>query len=698
MRHAAQLCRGLAEAARSLERPYVPRHVPLPSSSYSAAAQSPALPSPPRPDALGGKGEAEPQRAANIAQRLGRGRLRDSVSTGSSSRIHDSRAKTRQPPIAQASLVRKFEAPLQVDSNRSWTQKRQKGVRNSRAVDVKQKWREDGRTGTRPEGGSILPAYVQAKLKRLKAVYPSLSQEQALLLWRTFERTRTFRTYRPQALISWYEDHVWTNERQTADAPHIESAASLCMLLRYAYLRNDLRSLLRVEARAVRSAWLAKDRHRTTAAPGSTKQLGGSEADGVAIWPVHDEDPRRLAHNLKLALAARDGDWIKVEQLLDAHRVARNGGSYHELDAVGWGSLLRFGLGSVETLPKPIATPQPVEEPAPSKGSARKKQPRKATIAEVSVETKERVEEPNEDGDEKRLQAEARVSLTKRLVPQLLRQTRARQDAADEAPGWLLESVLTQLLEHGKSDAVLRIVRLALAETGPQQDPSVRGGSTGMLNLALAACVQDRRITLAETLRVFNSITGSSFGRNLAGRSKQPEGKGEIVPNEESLVLVLKKVRHPLFRASWSRKLLDEFMQRWPHVRLTGRSYRIVLDLCATAPPKPTPDSHAREGGERKVPVSESAPGRARKVIVKATLLERTLLDILTQFESNPRTFHRTTTNRFRFNYTLINLRRIVKLKLASNPQSTQLNHIIHLIHRLQHITRKPPTPKFPAD
>ncbi len=124
----------------------------------------------------------------------------------------------------------------------------------------------------------------------------------------------------------------------------IESAASLCMLLRYAYLRNDLRSLLRVEARAVRSAWLAKDRHRTTSAPGSTKQLGGDEADGVTLWPAHGEDPRRLAHNLKVALAARHGDWIKVEQLLDAHGAARNRGS-HELDAVGWGSLLRFGLG-----------------------------------------------------------------------------------------------------------------------------------------------------------------------------------------------------------------------------------------------------------------------------------------------------------------------------------------------------------------
>jgi hypothetical protein len=559
-------------------------------------------------------------------------------------------------------------------------------------VDAKQKRREDGRTSTRAEGGSILPAYVQAKLKRLKTVYPSLNQEQALLLWRTFERTRTFRTYRPQALISWYEDHVWTTERQTTDAARIESAASLCMLLRYAYLRNDLRSLLRVEARAVRSAWLAKDRHRTTSAPGSTKQLVGDEADGVTLWPAHGEDPRRLAHNLKVALAARHGDWIKVEQLLDAHGAARNRGS-HELDAVGWGSLLRFGLGSVETVTEPIVTPRPVEEPAPSKSSARKKQPRKSAMPEV-VEAKERVEEPKEDGDEKKLQAEARISLTKRLMPQLLRQMTAKQDAAGLAPGWLLDAVLTQLLEHAKSDAVLRIVRLALAETERQQDPLVRGGFTGMLNLALAACVQDRKVTLAETLRIFNSITRASFGRDLAGRSTQAEGKAEIVPNEESLVLVLKKVRHPLFRASWSRKLLDEFVQRWPHVRLTGRSYRMVLDLCATAPPKPTSDSHAREGGERKVAVPGSIPDRARGVIVKATLLERTLLDILARFESNPSTFHRTTTNRFRFNHTLVNLRRIVKLKLATHPQPTQLNHIIHLIHHLQYITRKPSTPK----
>ncbi len=70
-----------------------------------------------------------------------------------------------------------------------------------------------------------------------------------------------------------------------------------------------------------------------------------------------------------------------------------------------------------------------------------------------------------------------------------------------------------------------------------------------------------------------------------------------ITPNEESLILVLKKVRHPLFRTSWSRKLVDDFQELFPNVKLSGRTFRVLVDKCMTAPPSQSSSDAVAEAG-----------------------------------------------------------------------------------------------------
>ncbi|TKY86829.1 hypothetical protein EX895_004470 [Sporisorium graminicola] len=171
-----------------------------------------------------------------------------------------------------------------------------------------------------------------------------------------------------------------------------------------------------------------------------------------------------------------------------------------------------------------------------------------------------------------------------------------------------------------------------------------------------------------------------------------------MAPNEESLILVLKKVRHPLFRAAWTRKLVEEFEQLFPRVKLSGRTFRLIIDKCVTPaapssanepealfPSEPTAASESRERivasgrrgrrlrqeATRPSPSTGAAPTLAvasagRGPIVKQAILLHSLEDILRRFRSHSSPgFHRSTTNRRRFEHTLLRAKRTLQAKRA---------------------------------
>ncbi|SPO21864.1 uncharacterized protein UTRI_01852_B [Ustilago trichophora] len=734
MRHASQLCRGLAEASRSLERPYIPRHVPLPSSSYSAAAQTSATTTPPKSSA--------PRRSSKEA-------AKNSEDARSSIR-HKTPLKR---PLSQrdATFQHRPSQPDHTSSTNTLTSKTHSNP--------------SGRNSSNSNRSRSAQVPSSQEAERLMAAYPGLSKDQATVLLQTFRRIQSLRSHAPGALVTWYEELIWTTERQAQERVRIESPQSLSMLLRFAYQRNDLRSLLRIESRAARlSSTFARSRNDAFVSNVSPKELGSTEVDGISIWPEPGEDPRRLAYNLKVAFAAREGNWLKVDELLTqpSPSIAKSskgqatgpptGRSEYALDATGWGGLLRFGLGSVQRFD--VESRNPVTSAVLS-GNGKQVMSTAPTSASETLSFLDPISSDIEaeklrKAKEDEMQAQAKLSVTKRLLPYLLRFTSTPKNndkAADSAqdatsrsaepttPVWLLHAVLAQLAERGDAASTVRIAQLALSEKSAlEQLALVRGGATSILNFALMACSQNHSVNLTETLRIFNNLTGSQLGLTISGSTvlAQPSfsngGKGQsqsklhlkqssdkpqqhtleegriasagqahIIPNEESLVLVLKKVRHPLFRAAWTRKLVDEFQQLLPTVKLSGRTFRIIIEKCvAPAPglasesvalPEPAPSATAehpstiasgRRGRRLRQQAAEQIlpdpcpvslkSSKTRGPIIKRSILSQTLTEILTRFRPNPTLtktllLHLSTTNRRRFEHTLLKAKRCLLVK-----------------------------------
>ncbi len=357
-------------------------------------------------------------------------------------------------------------------------------------------------------------------------------------------------------MLAWYEDAVWTIERQSQESEKVESRQSLALLLRFAYLRSDLRSILHLESRAARLSSSLSSTKRSASAPAALlKTPRDLEAEGVSIWPEANEDPLRLAFNLKVAYAARDGDWIMVSTFLDqgvsSHlsRSRRSAGSTQKsgaetgLDAIGWGSLLRHGLGDGQRSASAKEHRGKLDQGNNvKKGIASRVTSALSATAVPATEVIQNMQTGDEEllqkSEQRRAQAEAKMSVSKRLLPHLLRYTSAppvtttlhseltgdlsqmekstSSSDTSATPAWLLQSVLAQLAERGETATTIRIVQLALSESsGLEHHAGVSGGATTILNLALVACEQNHDVSLTQTLRMFNQLTGSRLGSDI---------------------------------------------------------------------------------------------------------------------------------------------------------------------------------------
>ncbi|GAC96293.1 L-aminoadipate-semialdehyde dehydrogenase [Pseudozyma hubeiensis SY62] len=811
MRHASQLCRGLAEAARSIERPYVPRHIPLPSSSYSAAAQTSSTSSAPGPSTTepNFSRAAAPQRndrPVGVSEAVNPSLLPSTQDHSSSTASY---LRNQVPRSAVLHIERRNEdatshtkaaPPIEPVSTQSALRNTDSLTQNTRRrANAGTRFTVDASSKSAPRSSTIRLSTsdephpkqlsrAQSKLSRegakrdieyVKATYPHLDEPQAGLLVRTSYQINSLRSQAPSAVMAWYEDFVWTTERHSQNSQKSESLESLSMLLRFAYQRNDLRSLLRLESRAMRIPSIAKQ-SRVNFSPTDTisKRMRGPEEDGVHLWPSPNENPILLAHNLKIGFAAREGNWVRIEQLLDSASLAGQSSSKavrvghdsslmtrsaYVLDAIGWGILLRFGLGNVQRHKS-----RNVDD-TPRNNQALQDTKKTDTVSSTSTSDVLLQDEITKAADDE-AQMQSKLSVTKRLLPDLLRYTNessrhvrpegtsatgpAKESAAKfgggTTPAWLLQSVLTQLAERGELVSTIKIVQLALSEGSStvKRDSTRDARPTHILNLVLMACHRNHKVNLAETLRIFNSLTGSRLGESVSGsavlaeptviergRDQQSppskslqkdaekadaigrpaaEGQSGMRPNEESLVLILKKVRHPLFRASWTRKLVAEFERFFPQVKLSGRSYRMIIDKCVT----PGSASQSRDtemtattemdstrvAAERIVAsgrrgrrlrqeaatASQSIPSASSSIkatshsagpartprppIVKQSMLSTTLDEILNRFDgSRPSScFHLSTTNRRRFEHTLLRAKRLLLQKKASHLHKLQ--------------------------
>ncbi|KAF6767122.1 hypothetical protein PSEUBRA_002729 [Kalmanozyma brasiliensis GHG001] len=504
-----------------------------------------------------------------------------------------------------------------------------------------------------------------------------------------------------------------------------------------------------MESRAARFRPSDPQSSAGTLAPAAVSKLPElANVDDVPTWPARDENPKALAYNLKVAFAARQGDWVKVEELLDNadllssaptkpnrdHRGTPKRRSGMTLDAIGWGSLLRHGLGNVQKLD--VAG---LSTAAGADASSEEPRSRSHDLTASTHPNDQSSDDPDDKlkkAKEEAQQMQAKLSVTKRLLPNLLRSmsrsasvARSSNLAGDESkapaevaesstPSWLLQSVLAQLAERGETASAIRIVQLALSEASPSlgNNAADRRTATHVLNLALQACGHNGRIRIAETLRIFNSLTSSQLGHDISGSTvliqprvlsdfKKPreDAKNEltsvIVPNEESLVLLLKKVCHPLFRASWTRRLVDDFERLFPQVSVSGRTFRMILANCLAPAPAPAlAGVPASMPAVRERVVASGRRGRrlrqaaatnntasaspdvtvatAREPRLKVSILSQTLETILTRFahftaaHDPSRRLHLSTTNRLRFEHTLLRAKRMLLVKRAAHQEA----------------------------
>ncbi|KAN0063154.1 hypothetical protein ACQY0O_004318 [Thecaphora frezii] len=371
------------------------------------------------------------------------------------------------------------------------------------------------------------PAPRWSSLTSVFLAYPHLNHGQArlVLLLRRHAELHKPRPV-PARLLAWYLELLWQQRRQVTDseARLCESAESLAVLLRFAFRSEDAEMLAKLAPRA--SQWAAAHRgRRYGAAPRQPGPQDDQEVSSrwVAGWPPAI-DPEELSYVLRITLAARDGNWKKVNRLLSelskATGVFDQSGINTQLSSFVLNALVRHGLA--QPIKDTSATPEEDETATArrtSRGSssqassttplpASRKSRRKLRAAEANAEAVNRnatevsapVPEKSEDQllheqyrqrFSEAMQTERQQTAAMLLPPLLSRLGResvplaaeddeaesgdaaARPDQAAGAgarpPMWLFMSTLNNLADAGESQRVLSMVVRYLSEKRSEQ-------------------------------------------------------------------------------------------------------------------------------------------------------------------------------------------------------------------------------------
>ncbi|PWZ00578.1 hypothetical protein BCV70DRAFT_236946 [Testicularia cyperi] len=620
MRHAALLHRGLAETSKALERPYIPRHVPLPSSSWTSSSSSSSAPRPlPAPSSASASSRAHPSACAPVPA-SNRNWDTDAQSDLPSRPFKErgvprTSARVLSQPLSQyghtASVKGKARAGWEPSvSDRSpitcsrFPQLPAVYEHSVATSEAKPPQRTSATSNGAPLTLSWIPHYEIAlsqsamrdrTARRLTSVndvmqlYPHLSQVQAAFLLQVWEQLYLQRAKSSGEIVRWYQDFVWSQERQLAqdlqsplsstpstidtgneDRPiqTLETQQSLSMMLNFAFRAADAKSLQvlasRAHRRRLRLLASSEAPNSGTLSPARAPSQDTSPffMNFDDLWPEPDEDPVRLAFNLRISLAAKTEDWLLVNHILDTartkrSRTAQTSGSRTRhasrsqsdltdygsamLSEFGWFSLLRYGLGqvnsdaSVEKDPAAEQTKSPQDtstQTAPAAkltGSSRSRRRRRRLLEaregkpdDVARSTEHVVEDGNTEAisewrpedkmaraqeaegaaEVKAKQAHAKLIATKRLLPVLLRLT------ADRYGGAATHSRQTALTSPG------------LPQGGNEGQTTALGGSPSWLLLSVLDQLAGRgetrqilriiRLAIGEKQRSVSSDTSSS--------------------------------------------------------------------------------------------------------------------------------------------------------------------------------------------
>ncbi|EPQ28738.1 uncharacterized protein PFL1_03541 [Pseudozyma flocculosa PF-1] len=369
--------------------------------------------------------------------------------------------------------------------------------------------------GTQNVTRSHRPAPVWSSLSATLRAYPHLTLGQAKLLLslrRHVESSIPKPT--PGQLLSLYLDVLWQQRRRPSDpeARLDESAESLALLLRYAFLHEDIKTLRRLQERASESAQSRSARHRRAGSDHRPSRRG----DWVSGWPPPIE-PVDLGNSLLVTLAAKHGRWNLVRALMHRYAVDKEA-----ISPYVWSNLIRHGLAQ----PAFPASEEMPQDDAASKAHLRssgddsdvgaaslpasRKSRRKMRLSEEADAAPKDVAAPRTpiwEWSEAQLLAEEdklakqqhiemmrseRAAVAATFLPTLTSISRRRLADADEGrsrsdepgrssngsntttarqpPSWLLLSTLNDLADRGQSEQVLNLVLLHLDANPPAFD------------------------------------------------------------------------------------------------------------------------------------------------------------------------------------------------------------------------------------
>lgn len=423
-------------------------------------------------------------------------------------------------------------------------------------------------------------------LRRIHVKYPFLSADQAKFMAGVYTYLQDEKRTPTNRLINWYQEHVWTQERHAAlaqrqngqgsDRELLETAPCLNLVLRFAYARGDSLAVFRLGSRAYK---------RPLFVPPPDALDADAQALTGDLWPDASDDPLQFAFNYGLALEARFGKWTSVRRKLFPRQPLRNeqtdddenggmldsGEGQHALNEIGWAELLRHGLGKT----KEVDPEKPLRQP-------HMKAQRNAVDVTKSQKTL-RLELQRRE--------EARQMVTSRLISRMLRPTAQNAPAAEPsdalraAPSWLLMATLDNLAERGEMEQVTRLARTVLAELRalPSDAPSPYKNSSAVIDAVLKSHRKGSYRGLHQMLAAYAEFAGVDIARNtkISGRmALEPAAHAlYLQPSEASLVTLLHTVTvpHQRTRWEWSWGLYKQFRADFPHVKVTSRTFRVLL-------------------------------------------------------------------------------------------------------------------------
>lgn len=425
-------------------------------------------------------------------------------------------------------------------------------------------------------------------------------------------------------------------------ATSLETAPCLNIMLTFAYGHADFQTIDELDRRArQRSFYIPRSTqtaHASSTTPYSEEKY--THVLGGASWPGPQDDPVRLAFNMKVALAARDGLWSRVLTLLENAEIRRpksriSSGSDlaseteraapqdiidYPLDTFAWIELIANGLGANskafadattdtsaiddqgELL---LATTDMDSSLRPHDQAAQQKREEQETAALSKKEFAAK-------------QEEARVIVTRLLVKSIRRYTareaanlmykaaaRTPEEAAKSIKAnpilpWLVLAKLKQLERDQQSTAeVLEIARAALHEirTLPSdiRNPYGKPGSSQILASVLFNLRANRRVPLPEALRIFEEFTGfdlraSMLAKDVSVAQSPKTDQYYLPPSEAALCTMLRRQIDDFY--SKSRKsnyslegrvwaMYKAIRTAFPRIYLSSRTYRILMSTTA---------------------------------------------------------------------------------------------------------------------